>query len=202
MNWTFFLASTSKYRRAQLETFGISPHVLKPDCDEDSYKGKGYNPIELTRVLSSKKAESVLSVVNEGIVMGGDQLVSFQGAILGKAGTLEKAAQQLQQMQGQWHELITTIHLIKKSSAQTKVKTETVVTRLKMRSLNAAELKAYVEQDQTQDCAGSYKIEKGGWSLFEKVESEDPSSIMGIPLMKLTSVLIEFGYSFPFTQQP
>lgn len=202
MNWTFYLASTSKYRRAQLESFGITPHLLKPDCDEDSYKKKGFSPIELTRTLAIKKAESVLSAINEGIVIGGDQVVNFHGSILGKPGTIENAAQQLFQMQGQWHELITSIHVVKKSNTELKAKTETVVTRLKMRALSLSELKVYAEHDQTQDCAGSYKIEKSGWSLFEKVESEDPSSIMGIPLIKLTSVLLEFGYRLPFTQQP
>lgn len=185
------LASTSVYRQELLKKLGLSFSAQAPLFDEEAFKNKGLPPIELAQTLARGKAESLAKATH--CVIGGDQLVSFEGKILGKAKTFEKAIEQLSGLQGKTHELITAVCVLYKQE-----KTEWInVTRLSMRKLSREQIEAYLKKDNPLDCAGSYKIELNGLSLFENIETSDFSAIQGLPLLELGSVLSKYGYLVP-----
>lgn len=185
------LASTSPYRQDLLKKLGLSFSAQAPLFDEETFKNQGLMPLELAQTLALGKAQSLAT--HENCVIGGDQLVSFQGKILGKAKTFEKAFEQLSSMQGKTHELITAVCVFHK-----KEKTEWInVTKLSMRKLTREQIETYLKKDNPLDCAGSYKIELNGLSLFENIETSDFSAIQGLPLLELGSVLSKYGYQIP-----
>lgn len=183
------LASSSRYRQAQLTAFGV-PYVARPPTvDEDALKARGpSDPHELTRFLALEKARSVATA--EDIVIGSDQIAEFDGRRLDKPGTPERAAEQLRWLSGKTHRLVTSIAVLHRE--RTLITTE--ITRLTLRTLDEATIAAYVALDQPLDCAGAYKIERAGLALVEKVDGADPSAIQGLPLIHLTRCLLELGY--------
>jgi septum formation protein len=189
------LASTSPYRRALVERLGVPFRSVAPSVDEEAIKAsmQGATPRKLAEHLAITKARSVAAIETEAVVIGGDQLVSLDGVILGKPGTVERAVAQLQAMAGRSHELITAIAVL----YNWRIYAETDVTRLVVRSLTLDEIRRYVEADRPLDCAGSYKIEARGITLFERIESADHSAIVGVPLIALTSILREIGFAIP-----
>lgn len=194
---TLVLGSTSPYRRQLLESLMIPFVCSKPLCDEESYKSQEKNPLALAALLARKKAESLAQPGQ--IVIGGDQLVSFKDQILGKPHHFEGAFQQLSQMQSHTHELITAV-CVAVSEDKTKephLIQWTDITRLTVKPLRSEQIKTYLEKDQPWDCAGSYKIEKHGLSLMEKIETEDFTAIQGLPLIRLSQVLHNLGYEIP-----
>lgn len=186
-----FLASTSPYRRELLNRLRIPYQVQVPIIDEEKLKDPKLNGTELSRFLSFKKAEGLVG--GETVVLGADQVVVFQNSIIGKPGTPEMAIAQLLKMQGQDHEIITSFCLINSSK---KIE-HTNITKMKMRALTETQIKNYVNIDKPLDCAGSYKIEKLGISLFEKIETDDFTAIQGLPLIALVRSLKEFGIEVP-----
>ena len=185
------LASTSVYRQELLKKLGLSFKSKAPLFDEDRFKNKGLSPLELAKTLAKGKASSLAT--SENCVIGGDQLVSFDGKILGKSKTKEKAIEQLLNLQGKTHELITAVCVFHKMEITEWVN----ITHLKMRPLALQQIESYIERDQPLDCAGSYKIEQNGLSLFEKIETSDFSAIQGLPLLELGTVLSNYGYQIP-----
>lgn len=175
------LASTSPYRKQQIQQLGIPFEAHAPRVDEESYKGQSHKALELAPLLAKKKAESLLSFWRDFPILGGDQVAHLHGKILGKPGSFEKAMEQLQQMQGQTHELITSICWLYND----KCWEHTNITQLTMRALSVAEIESYVKKESPFNCAGSYKIEGQGIGLFEKIQTEDFTSIIGIPLLTL-----------------
>lgn len=186
------LASTSKYRLAQLKQLGVAFEAKAPLFDESKAKKSFHgNPRELALFLARGKAQSLLA---DGLcVIGADQLVNFGSQILGKPGSREASLAQLEQMQGKIHELVTATVLL---SAQKSLEI-LEITRMHMRPLAKKEIETYVDLDQPLDCAGSYKIEKAGVSLFDRIEGEDWTAIQGLPLLKLGKALRDFGFSVP-----
>jgi septum formation protein len=181
------LASTSKYRRELLERLAIPFEAKAPLYDEDKEKTPGMAPRALAEKLALGKAQSL---AREGlVVIGGDQLVAFEGQILGKSHTAEKAVEQLLAMQGKTHELITAICVFDGMKAIPY----TDITHLKMRPMTRAEIERYVQLDNPIDCAGSYKIEKHGIMLFDKIDSQDFTAVTGLPLMELRKILERCG---------
>lgn len=185
------LASTSPYRRELLEKLGLRFEIKAPICDEDAFKQQISDPVKLASTLAFEKAKSLATAQN--IVIGGDQLVSLDSQIFGKPHTFENACEQLSQMSGKTHELITTVCVFRKEKPHPILN----ITRLKMRTLSKEQIKNYVHRDQPLDSAGSYKIEKSGLALFEKIECEDFSAIQGLPLLALTILLSQWGFSIP-----
>jgi septum formation protein len=189
------LASTSPYRRALLERLGISFRCVAPTVDELAVASEmgGAPPRMLAEELARAKAKSVAAMEPDAVVLGGDQLVSFDGEILGKPLTEEGAMSQLLAMAGRSHELITAIHVIhdRKSYAHTDVAI------LHFRPLTLDEIRRYVEADLPLDCAGSYRLEALGIALFERIESDDHSAIVGVPMIALTSILRSIGFEIP-----
>lgn len=189
------LASTSPYRRAQVERLGVPFRCVAPRVDEDDLKREWGRvaPRELAERLARAKAASVAEVEPGATVIGGDQLVDFEGTILGKPGSVDAAVSQLSAMAGKDHRLITAM-VVRRGD---EVYAHTDVTTLTLRPLTTDEIRRYVEADRPLDCAGSYKIEGRGIALFERVESEDHSAIIGIPLIGLATILREIGYAIP-----
>ncbi len=159
------LASTSIYRKELLSKLGISFEVRKPLFDEDSAKLEvsWLKPAELCLFLGKEKARSLANAQN--CVIGSDQMLVLGSQILGKPGTVEKARAQLQQMQGREHELLTSVSVFFQGQEHSFLHRA----HMKMLPLSEAQIHTYVEADQPLDCAGSYKIEKQGLALFEKI---------------------------------
>ncbi len=192
MNLPFplILASTSKYRGELLSQLGWAFEAVAPGVDEDKLKDKGLSPSELATTLSKFKAEAVFARRQDSCVIGSDQVCSMKGKIFGKPGTPERAAEQLSQMQGKSHELLTAVTVIHPGGAETFLNR----TVLHMRALNLKEIHAYVARDLPLDCAGSYKLESAGIKLFENIEMSDHTAIIGLPLIELSTTLLKLGY--------
>lgn len=191
------LASTSIYRAQLLEKLGVPFQTMKPTFDEDSAKHealqKKFTAVQVAETLSRGKAESLKSFLTpDTLLIAGDQLVHFQGEIIGKSKNYENALSQLKKMRSQTHELITAVTLLSSKEARHI----NHITHLKMKSLADAEIQGYLLQDEPYDCAGSYKIEKSGITLFSDIQCSDFSAIQGIPLIWLSNQLKEMGYEF------
>lgn len=185
------LASTSPYRRELLERLGVPFETRKPLIDEEKEKDPSLSPRALAEHLAFLKAKSLKG---PGLcVIGGDQLVAFEGQILGKPGTREKAIAQLMMMAGKQHELVTAICLFDGDRAIP----HTDLTRITFKKLTREQIEKIVDLDQPFDCAGSYKIEKHGIALVEKIETEDFTAIQGLPLLALSRMLESCGRKTP-----
>lgn len=181
------LASTSKYRQELLSRLAYDFTATPPLIDEEKEKDPSLSPRALAEHLAQLKAASLKAAGK--VVIGGDQLVSFEGRILGKSHTKEKAIEQLLSMQGKTHELITAICVYD----GLKAVPYTDVTKMTMKSMTREQIARYVDLDSPTDCAGSYKIEKHGIMLFEKIESQDFTAIQGLPLIELGKILEKTG---------
>jgi len=189
------LASTSPYRRAQIERLGVPFRSVAPDVDEEALKTRwgAVAPRELAERLAHAKAASVAERAPEAVVIGGDQLVAFDGRILGKPGTIEGAIAQLRELSGRSHDLITALAVIRGFETYAHVDVAT----LNLRQLTPDSIARYVNADRPMDCAGSYKLESRGITLFESIDSDDHSAIVGMPLIALTSILRGIGLAIP-----
>jgi septum formation protein len=182
------LASESPYRKAQLSRLGLSFDTKKPFIDEEKEKAGFHTPESMATGLAKLKA---LSLKAPGlIVIGGDQLVDLNGVILGKPHTRERAISQLMEMENKTHRILTAMTVV----SPDKIFEHLDVTVLHMKKLTPIEIENYVDLDLPLDCAGSYKIEKNGKQLFSKIETQDFSSIEGLPLLKLAEILQNLGY--------
>lgn len=181
------LASTSPYRKMLLTNRGLKFTAVAPQCDEDSLKDPSLSGTELTRKLAKAKAESLQPLYPKAFIIGSDQVLEWKGHIFGKPKTKERALDQLLQLQGQTHQLVTSLHLLSGSRAWT----HTEIVSLTMHPWTEAELQRYIEADLPLDCAGSYKLEKRGLLLFKEIQAQDYESIIGLPLLKLFSILKE-----------
>jgi septum formation protein len=189
------LASTSVYRQELVARLGLPFRCVAPGIDEEVVKRTlgEIEPRELAERLAMAKAESLARVEPGATVIGGDQLVACDGRILGKPGTVERAVAQLQELSGRTHELITALVVIHEG----KVDAHTDVAMMTLRPLTPDQTFRYVVADRPLDCAGSYKLEARGITLFERIESADHSAIVGIPLIALTTILGKIGYPTP-----
>jgi septum formation protein len=187
------LASSSRYRRELLQRLIRGFRSQSPHVDERSFQTPGIDPEQLARTLAYEKARALAIENPESLVIGSDQLVDLNQTVLGKPGSVEAAVEQLMSMAGQSHRLITAVCVLHDDR---KVEFSDV-TVLTMRSLTREEATRYVERDQPLDCAGSYKIESLGISLFHNIQTNDFTAIMGLPLIQLSHVLREAGMPIP-----
>jgi septum formation protein len=188
------LASTSPYRKELLQRLGLPFRARAPLCDEEALKIPGEEPASQALRLAREKAWSLHASQAGAYILGGDQLVAFAGRCLGKPRTPENALAQLLAMQGRQHSLLTAIALVAPDGS---VSTHLDTHLMTMRALDEEELARYVTRDQPLDCAGSYKIEAGGIALFERIEGEDFTAIMGLPLIALSGLLRARGFLTP-----
>jgi septum formation protein len=192
------LASTSPYRQEQLKNFGVQFRAVAPLVDEEVLKAalpkKSRTGKKLCVYLAQEKARSVAKLNPNACILGADQLVELNGQILGKPKTRDGALAMLSRMQGRTHSLITSLVLI----TPKKTFRETVVVKIKMRRLNRNEILEYIYRDNPLDCAGSYKFEKSGLSLIEKMNVRDPSALIGLPLISLVRLFKKAKEPVPF----
>lgn len=189
------LASTSQYRRELLERLRIPFRCLAPGVDEEAVQNRfaADDAEHLAEHLAEAKARAVAETYPEAIIIGSDQVCVCEGTILHKPGTAERARAQLGYLSGKTHRLITAVSFIHDG----KVVSTKDVTQLTMRELGKDEIERYVAADQPLDCAGSYKLESLGISLFESIVSDDHTAITGLPLMLVGRQLREFGLNVP-----
>ena len=191
------LASTSRYRRQLLERLGLPFRAVAPACDEEALKDPRLSPQKLAEFLAEAKAASIAEQDPAAVVIGSDQLAAVEvdgtWTILGKPGTSARAVDQLMLLSGRTHLLITAM-VVARGAERWR---HTDLTRLTMRDLDRAALTRYVDADQPLDCAGAYKLECRGVSLFSAIDSADASAITGLPLLALTRMLAELGYVIP-----
>ena len=201
------LASTSPYRRALLARLGLPFTALAPDFSEQTPE-QAADPGAMVIANALGKARSLARLHPAAIVIGSDQVAVCAGRVLGKPGTEQQAVAQLLEQAGREHELLTAVAVIgpsqpedaragpgATSAPETRLHEETAlaVNRLRMRRLGAAEALAYVRRDQPLDCAGAYKSEGLGIALFEHIRGDDPTAVIGLPLIALCDLLRRFG---------
>jgi septum formation protein len=187
------LASSSPYRRELLERLRIPFDVVVPAIDETPYSGEAPEATALR--LAETKARAVATGLADGeraLVIGSDQVATYDGRQIGKPGTHEKALAQLQGMRGREVLFHSALCLFDTRSASAQAKD--IVTRVRFRNLSDAALDAYLRAETPYDCAGSAKAEGLGIALLEAIESDDPTALIGLPLIALTSMLLEAGY--------
>jgi len=189
------LASTSPYRRQLLEQLDIPFETHAPGVDEDAFKNQGLEPSELSKLLAQKKAEALAELFPDALIIGGDQVAEIDGECLSKPGTPEKACQQLKQLSGRAHRLWSALAVHEPKTGRTEVSLEKHT--LTFRPLSDIQIEKYVALDKPLDCAGSYRIEGRGIALFSSIEGSDYTAIIGLPLIRLVSLLESFGLTFP-----
>lgn len=190
MSINFHLASSSRYRQALLSKLISSFESFAPDIDETPHGNE--TPIALVQRLSLTKALAGHCDDRDSIYIGSDQVAVHNNTIIGKPLTHDNAIAQLQRFSGQTVQFITGLCV-----HQPNVKTITTYDKVTVyfRELTTAQIDAYLKRDKPYDCAGSFKCEGLGITLFEKIECDDPNTLIGLPLMRLTQILHEdFGY--------
>jgi septum formation protein len=187
------LASSSPYRRELLERLRIPFDVVVPSIDETPFAGE--SPEATALRLAESKARVVATQLDAGetvLVIGSDQVATYDGHQIGKPGTHDKALTQLQRMRGR--EVLFHSALCLFDSRSASAQTVDVVTKVRFRNLPDASLDAYLRAETPYDCAGSAKAEGLGITLLDAIESDDPTALIGLPLIALTRMLLAAGY--------
>lgn len=183
------LASTSPYRRNLLERLGVPFTTAAPRCEE--HIDQSLRPAELVEHLALAKAASLVPTYPDRIIIGSDQALESRGRIIGKPGSPERACEQLREMAGGVHTFYTGLAVI--DAANDRTFTDCVPFTVTLRNLSDAEIRDYVSKENPVDCAGSFKIEGLGIALMEKMEGDDYTALIGLPLISLTAMLRRLG---------
>ena len=183
------LASTSRYRRMLLERLGLPFVALPPSVDERPLPGE--KPRATALRLAEAKARSVAARCPGALVIGSDQVADCEGRAVGKPGHHEAAFAMLTALSGKTVVFHTGLALL--DAASGRCTTAMVDVRSTFRRLSAAEIGAYLAREQPYDCAGAVRSEALGIALFESIESDDPTALIGLPLIRLVSMLREAG---------
>lgn len=185
------LASGSVYRKELLKRLGIDFECIPSSVDESILKSQVKDPVTLAKELSVLKAKDIAKLHPDKIIIGSDQVCFFKDQILSKSGSKEKSFDILKTLSSHEHILATAYTIVYKDRVITKVNE----TKLKMKSLSDEMIKKYIELDDPIDCAGSYKLELHGISLFESIQTTDQTAIIGLPLIELGLDLESLGVS-------
>lgn len=184
------LASSSPYRRELFSRLHIPFSWQAPDVDEQALVGE--KPQALALRLSSSKARALAASHGEHLIIGSDQVASCQGKSINKPGDYTNAFKQLQDLSGQRVDFYTGLCVLNSASGQSIA--DTVITEVMFRQLSDTDIDSYLRCEQPYDCAGSFKAEGLGISLFERISSDDNTAIIGLPLIRLRQMLEEFNY--------
>jgi septum formation protein len=184
------LASTSRYRQVLLERLGMPFECADPEVGEAALPGEA--PAATARRLAEAKARAVAIRFPDSLVIGSDQVASCEGARLDKPGSHENAVRQLTRVSGKTALFDTAVALLDTKSS--RLETRVVPCRVTFRSLSAAQIDRYLRLEQPYDCAGSAKAEGLGIALIERMETEDPTSLVGLPLIALCELLRDAGF--------
>jgi septum formation protein len=183
------LASSSPYRRALLERLGVAFEVAAPHVDERALRGEA--PRDTALRLSALKAQAVRGSHRDALIVGSDQVALSDGRLLGKPGDHASAARQLRALSGKTAEFHTALTVLDAASGRSDARV--VPCRVQFRKLDDARIQSYLRREQPYDCAGSAKIEGLGIALVARIDTEDPTALIGLPLIALTEMLERAG---------
>jgi septum formation protein len=181
------LASTSRYRQELLTRLRLPFETIAPEVDETALPGEA--PVALAERLALAKARAVAAKHPGAIVIGSDQVADLAGEALGKPGTHEMAAVQLRRMSGREVVFQTAVAVVAPGLAAI----ERAEVRVRVRELSDAQIETYLRADTPYDCAGSAKVESLGIALLDAVESDDPTALVGLPLIRTCALLRRAG---------
>lgn len=181
------LASTSRYRQELLARLRLPFEAVAPDVDEAPLAGE--TPAALAERLALAKARAVAARFPGAVVLGSDQVADLGGDAIGKPGTHERAVAQLRRMSGREVVFQTAVAVVAPGVAAI----ERAEVRVRFRALSDAAINAYLLADQPYDCAGSAKVESLGIALLDAVESDDPTALVGLPLIRTCALLRRAG---------
>jgi septum formation protein len=180
------LASTSVYRRQLLERLRIPFSVISPEVDESALPGE--TPEQLARRLAMAKAKAVAVQQPESVVIGSDQVADLAGVALGKPHTHDRAVAQLQRMRGHTVIFQTAVAVVCQANGFAQV--ELAAVSVQFKPLTDVQIEHYLQAEKPYDCAGSAKSEGLGIALLERIDNDDPTALVGLPLIR-TCVLLE-----------
>ena len=183
------LASTSPFRKELLTRLGIDFITAAPETDESPLPGE--TPQALVERLAIAKAQAVADLHGDALIIGSDQVAVLDDTILGKPGTHDNAVRQLQQASGKRVSFLTGLCLYNSATGNTQV--EVVPFHVEFRALSSTQIEHYLKREQPYNCAGSFKSEGLGIALFERLDGDDPSALIRLPLIRLTRMLEKEG---------
>jgi septum formation protein len=183
------LASTSRYRRELLARLRLPFTVQAPDVDETPAPGEA--PVAVARRLALAKAEAVADRDPDAVVIGSDQVADLDGQAIGKPGDHARATAQLRAMRGQTVLFHTAVAVVCRASGFRAVDLAPVSVRF--RDLGDAEIERYLRAEEPYDCAGSAKVETLGIALLDAIDSDDPTALVGLPLIRTCALLRRAG---------
>jgi septum formation protein len=188
-NRSVILGSTSVYRRELLSRLRIPFEVQAPDVDEAALRGE--SPLQLAQRLALAKAHAVAQKFPDAVVIGSDQVADLDGLALGKPGNFDRATVQLRQMRGKTVVFQTAIAVV--CHATGFVAQDCASVNVVFRDLSDAEISAYLLAETPYDCAGSAKSEGLGIALLSSIDSDDPTALVGLPLIRTCNMLRAAG---------
>ena len=183
------MGSTSKYRRELLQRLRVPFDVVSPEVDETPHPNEA--PRDLAMRLASAKAQAVAAQHPNAVVIGSDQVADLNGEPLGKPGTHERAVLQLQKMRGQTVVFQTAVSVVCQASGFAH--TELAQIKVRFRDLTNAEIEAYLRAEEPYDCAGSAKSEGLGIALLDAIDNDDPTALIGLPMIRTARLLRAAG---------
>lgn len=187
------LASSSRYRRELLARLLDDFQCVSPGRDETPRDGEA--PRELVRRLARSKAQAVAEDHRDALIIGSDQAAVLDSRVLGKPANHENAVEQLLQSSGKTLSFLTAACVLDPATPQHREHTD--ATQVRFRRVDRKLAEAYLLQDEPYDCAGSFRIEGAGFVLLESVTTDDPTALIGLPMIWLAGVLRELGYLQP-----
>jgi septum formation protein len=188
---TLVLASSSPSRAALLERLGLPFEIRAPNVNETPLSAE--QPEQLVSRLAEAKARAVGIGFSKALVIGADQVALLGQDILGKPGTYERAVQQLRAASGRKVNFYTGLCVLNTATGQTQTRIE--IFQVQFRHLTEAQIEHYLQREQPYQCAGSFRSEGLGIALFKHLRGDDPTTLIGLPLIRLTELLAQEGYS-------
>ena len=187
------LASGSRYRKELLGRLGLAFEVALPDVDESPRPQE--SPADTALRLSISKARSLQASRRDALIIGSDQVASSGGQRFDKPGNHENARRQLRELSGKTAQFDTAVALL--DARNDSVQTRVVPCRVTFRALDEALIERYLEKEKPYDCAGAAKAEGIGIALIARIETDDPTSLIGLPLIALSEMLRRAGLAVP-----
>ena len=188
-NPRLILASTSRYRRELLQRLRLPFEVVAPHTDESPLPGE--TPAALALRLALAKAQAVAALHRDAVVIGSDQVADLDGQAIGKPGNHERATAQLRLMRGRRVIFQTGVAVVRADTGFAQALLAPVA--VSFRDLTDVEIEYYLRTEQPYDCAGSAKCETLGISLLDAIDSDDPTALVGLPLIRTSRLLREAG---------
>lgn len=187
------LASSSPYRRELLSRLRLSFECSAPEIDETANPQE--SPDQLVRRLAHEKAQALAGSHSDHLIIGSDQVAVLEQSILGKPNTFERAKRQLQACSGKSVVFLTGLALLDSRTGASQI--DCISYTVHFRHLDEPQIERYLSAEQPFDCAGSFKAEGLGISLFRSTEGTDVTSLIGLPLIRLVDMLNEAGIEVP-----